>query len=271
MKQYTIRPLNTGFIPTFPKQYHFHHSVVKYITGISDEKEASPCFAFLLESDGHYALVDTGMAATERASKYHHPGSWQDPGLAIHEQLEKLGIGCGEIALIVLTHMHWDHVYNIEKFQNARIVANKTEFDFAMDPIPLYYKSYEAPFLGIKPPYDGMTIETVSGEVQIAPGITVFETPGHSPGHMSVEVDTYDGKYILCGDSAFRIDNFMPIPEIGYTITPPARFADIVSCWKSIELQKARCESMDRLLLTHEASLLDRCKETPVFGLPKKG
>jgi glyoxylase-like metal-dependent hydrolase (beta-lactamase superfamily II) len=266
---YTIRPINTGFIPTFPKQYHFHHSVVNYIEGISDEKEASPCFTFLLEENGRYVLVDTGMADTVRAGKYHHPGSWQEHGQAIHEQLSKLGIRCEQIELIILTHMHWDHVYNIEKFCNARIIANKKEYDFALDPIPLYYKSYEAPFLGIKPPYHGLKIETVEGEKEVADGLTVFETPGHSPGHMSVEVNTFDGKYIICGDSAFRLENFQPIDVIGYTITPPARFADIVSCWKSIELQKERCESLDRLLLTHEFSLLERCKETPVIGLPK--
>jgi len=267
MAAYTIRPINTGFIPTYPKQYHFHHSVVNYIKGISDEKEPSPCFAFLLERDGHYTLVDTGMADTARADKYHHPGSWQDPGLAIHEQIETLGISCEQIELIVLTHMHWDHVYNIEKFQGARVVANETEYRFALEPIPLYHKSYEHPSLGIRAPWDGMKIETVSGETQIAPGIVVFETPGHSPGHMSVEVDTKNGKYILCGDSAFRLDNFKPVPEIGYTITPPARYADIVTCWRSIELQKNRCKSMDKLLLTHDMTLINRCAETPVLGL----
>ena len=269
MSRYTIRPINTGFIPTFPKQYHFHHSVVKYYPNLSDSKEDSPCFAFLLESDGHYMLVDTGMSSTERADKYHHPGSRQESGQAIHEQLQKLGIDAKQIECIFLTHMHWDHVYNIEKFTNARIFAGKKEYEFALNPIPLYYKSYEAPFLGIKAPFDGLKIELVDGETEVIPGIRMFDSPGHSPGHMSVEVDTEDGKYILGGDSAFRLENFTPIPEIGYTITPPARFADIVDCWKSIEGQKNRCESLDKILLTHEWSLFKRCEETPIFGLKK--
>lgn len=267
MAKYTIRPINTGFIPTYPKQYHFHHSIVKYYPQVGDEKVPSPCFTFLIEGEGRRILVDTGMSDTERANKYHHPGSYQDEGFAIQDQLKKLGIACEDIDTIILTHMHWDHVYNIEKFTNARIFANQREYEFANDPIPLYYKSYEHPFLGIKAPFVGMKIECVSGEKELLPGITVFETPGHSPGHMSVEVDTNDGKYLICGDSAFRMENFLPVPEMGYTITPPARFENIVTCWKSIEAQKARCESQDKLLLTHDMGLIERCEKTPVLGL----
>lgn len=267
MANYTIRPINTGFIPANLKLYHYHHSVTKYYPEIEAGMQMTPCFAFLLENNGEYCLVDTGMSSTERANKYHHPGSQQDPGMAIHEQLAALGIACEQIKTVILTHMHWDHVYNLEKFKHARIVANETELAFAKNPIPLYYKSYEHPFLGIQAPFTGLDIETCSGEQEILPGVRVFETPGHSPGHMSVEVETKCGKYIIAGDSAFRLDNFKAIPEIGYTVTPPSRFADIVSCWKSLEIQKNRCENLDHILMTHEISLIERCKETPVIGL----
>ena len=187
MANYTIRPINTGFIPANLKLYHYHHSVTKYYPEIEAGMQMTPCFAFLLENNGEYCLVDTGMSSTERANKYHHPGSQQDPGMAIHEQLAALGIACEQIKTVILTHMHWDHVYNLEKFKHARIVANETELAFAKNPIPLYYKSYEHPFLGIQAPFTGLDIETCSGEQEILPGVRVFETPGHSPGHMSVK------------------------------------------------------------------------------------
>jgi hypothetical protein len=77
MAKLTIRPINTGFIPTFPKQYHYHHSTVEYVKNISDQKVALPVFTFLIEGGKELILVDTGMSWTERADKYHHGGSYQ--------------------------------------------------------------------------------------------------------------------------------------------------------------------------------------------------
>ena len=59
---------------------------------ISDKKVALPVFIFLIEGGKELVLVDTGMAWTERADKYHHGGSYQPEGMAIHEQLAKIGL-----------------------------------------------------------------------------------------------------------------------------------------------------------------------------------
>ena len=98
-----------------------------------------------------------------------------------------------------------------------------------MDPIPLYYKSYEHPALGVTRPFEGCSFELVDGDVELFDGVRTLFTPGHSPGHQAVEVDTKDGTYILAGDAIFLLDNLKPIPDIHYTITPTSRFADIIS------------------------------------------
>ena len=74
MANFTIRPINTGYVPTYPKQYHYHHSVYKYIQGISDEKEALPVLTFLIEGDGKKILVDTGMAWDRARGQISPPG-----------------------------------------------------------------------------------------------------------------------------------------------------------------------------------------------------
>lgn len=263
----TIRPLNTGFVTTIPKQYMYHHSTVPYLTGVPDERIEMPCFTFLIEGGEQLLLVDTGMAWSERASKYHHPGSRQPEGMSIIEQLASVGYKPEDIDIVVFTHMHWDHIYYMEKFTNAKFYAHEKEYAFALNPIPLYYKSYEHPSLGLVRPFEGIEIQTVSGESEIMSGVRVFEAFGHSPGHMCVEVDTKDGKYICCGDAVFTMNSFNPIPEIHYDITPPGRFANIVESWKSIETIKQRAQRLDLILPCHEVSLLERIKETPVFGL----
>jgi len=267
MANLTIRPINTGYVPTFPKQYHYHHSTHEYITNISDSKVALPVFTFLIEGGKELILVDTGMAWTERADKYHHPGSYQPEGMAIHEQLAKIGYSCADIDKVIFTHMHWDHIFYMEKFSKAQFVAQREEYEFALNPIPLYYKSYEHPALGVRRPFEGLKIDVVDGAEEITEGVRVLPTPGHSPGHQAVEVDTKDGSYICAGDAVFILANLRPIPQIHYTITPPGRFADIVACWKSIEFLKDRVANTGLLLPCHEPEIEERARKTPVFGL----
>ena len=63
------------------------------------------------------------MAWTERADKYHHGGSYQPEGMAIHEQLAKIGYSCADVDKVIFTHMHWDHIYYMEKFTKAQFIA----------------------------------------------------------------------------------------------------------------------------------------------------
>ena len=269
MANLTIRPINTGYAETYKKQYQYHHSTHKY-HNVDDGKLLLPCMAFLIEGGDKLVLVDTGMSNTEIANKYHHPGSYQPDGFAIHEQLAKLGIKCEDIDIVIFTHMHWDHMHNMDKFVNARFIAHKKEWEFCQNPIPLYYKSYEHPKLGIKAPFTGLKIETVEGEQEIVPGIRVFESFGHSPGHMSVEVDCEDGSYILCGDAIFIYDNLKPVPDMFYDITPPARFANMIECWNSIVEMKKRAKEQRFILPTHEPEIEELAKKYGTFPIPKK-
>jgi len=267
MSTITVRPINTGFVTTIPKQYLFHHSVIPFVDGIEDHRIEMPDFAFLVESGTHLMLVDTGMSCTERATKYHHPGSHQPEGMAIHEQLAKLGYAPEDIDIIAITHLHWDHSYNLDKFTNATIYVHEKELAFAKDPIPLYYKSYEHSALGLTPHFEGIEFTTVTGEQELMPGVRVFETQGHSPGHMSVEIDTKIGSFICSGDSIFCPENLQPVPELHYDITPPGRYVDIVATWRSIQTQKARAKDLSFILGAHDRPLVERSRQTPVLGL----
>ena len=271
MSNLTVRPINTGFVTMIPKQYLYHHSTVAFYPEASDQEEEYPVFTYLVEGGGKLLLVDTGMAYTERADKYHHHGSHQPEGMSIVEQLAALGYKPEEIDIVVFTHLHWDHCFYMEKFTNAEFYVNKKEYEFAMNPIPLYFKSYEAPELGITRPFEGIAMNLVEGDTEIMPGVRVFETPGRSVGHQSVEIDTAAGRYICCGDSIFIMDNVKPIEELHYDITPPNRFSDIVASWKSIERIKERAEGPDKILTCHDREMLVRAAVTPVLGLEREG
>ena len=50
--------------------------------------------------------------------------------------------------------------------------------------------------------FEGARYERVSGDVEVAPGVRVLATPGHTPGHQSVTVDTDEGLVLIAGQAA---------------------------------------------------------------------
>ena len=58
----TIRPLNSGYIPTKPLEYWYHFSCKKYVEkmGITNESDQLPDMTFLIEGGDQLILVDTG-------------------------------------------------------------------------------------------------------------------------------------------------------------------------------------------------------------------
>lgn len=264
MNTYTIKPIITGYTNTSKGNYLYHHSTHAFydVEGFTE----LPVTVFLVQGNGHNILIDTGMSNTEIAGKYHHPGSYQPEGAAIYEQLEKMGMKCEDIDTIIFTHLHWDHVYYLDKFTNAKLYVQKAEYEFAINPIPLYYKSYEYPVLGLTPQFDGKEFVLLEGECEIMDGISVYPSTGHSVGHQTVTVNTKEGVYHCCGDLIFTYDNLKEVPQMHYDITPPGRFLNIVDSWNSIAELKRRITSIDKVLATHAHEMIELVESGKVIG-----
>lgn len=263
-----IIPLNTGFCTSNPKTYHYHHSVHSYYPNLPNEDIPLPVYAYLIDTGEEVMLVDTGMSDSNRANKYHHPGSVQLPDQAMPAAVRKAGYDPDNVTKIVFTHLHWDHTYYMQEFHKATYYAQRKEFEFALDPLPVYYKSYEHKALGLTAPFIGVEDRFVllDGETEIQPGLRVYPTPGHSVGHQAVEVDTDAGTYHCIGDAIFLKDNLKPVPEIFYDVTPVARFVSITDWWQSVREIKRRCPDESMLLPAHEPTLVARFEKTPILG-----
>jgi len=266
MSKLYIRPLNTGYVGINPRQYLYHYTILKYRKDILANKTETPVFAFLVQGGSSLLLVDTGMSWTEHAQTHHFQRAVQPSGLAIHEQLGKLDLHPEDIDVVILTHLHWDHSFYLDKFTKAEIYVHKKEYAFAMNPLPLYYKAYEHPILGIRRPFEGIRLRTLFGEAKIMPGVSVLETPGHSPGHMSIIIETETGEFICAGDSLLGPGNLASIPELHFDISPPGIFCNILEAWNSIELQKTRLADASFALCCHDQTLEERIKISPVLG-----
>lgn len=250
-----IRPINTGWIGSFQNRLTNCHEDGKVIK--------TPSLCFLIEGGDKLVLVDTGMCDSERASKWHHGGSVQQPGEAIQDQLPKYGYKTEDVDVIIFTHLHWDHCQNLDQFPNAKLYVHEKEWQFAMAPIPPYYNSYEHPVLGITPPFLNREFNLCKGEEEILPGITVFPTPGHSPGSMSVQVKTDNGRYVLAGDAVMCGMNMKPNPKKRTKYFPIGRYTDIFEMWESFEYIERMA---DVVVPGHESKVLDY----ELFPAPEK-
>ena len=52
-----------------------------------------------------------------------------------------------DVDIVLFTHLHWDHVFYLDKFPQARFICNEVEWNYAHNPIPLRYKSYCRPII----------------------------------------------------------------------------------------------------------------------------
>ncbi len=244
---YRIRPILTGTMKVDQGAY------LTWGRGVGKEV-VIPATAWVIEGGPYPILVDTGMADSERATRWHHDGI-QEPGQDMPSQVRKLGIDPEEVGLLIMTHLHWDHTFKMNAFKNARRIVHRRELAFALDPIPQYYRSYEAYQLGLEAAFKGLEFELVDGEREILSGITVFPTFGHCPGHQAVEVRTERGPYVIAGDAVMVYDNLRGDPETRMPLIPPGRFTDAVASWESL---KAIAGRATHALPGHDMRVFDK-------------
>lgn len=162
----------------------------------------------LIETDdGKWVLVDTGFPrkyltdreGASREDKLDEFGVILElgPENMPAGQMARIGLKPEDIDLQILTHTHIDHVGGIAEFTHVPMVVSKAER--ALDR-PLYWHDRH-PFTW---PEDQVYI-VVEGDVELFSGLTLLETPGHTPGQTSLLVDLPEtGAVILTSDTISR-------------------------------------------------------------------
>lgn len=114
-------------------------------------------------------------------------------------RLGKLGLKPEDINIVVATHFHFDHAGNTRDFTGSEIVVQRDCYDDIMRPdAPYPRETYDIP---------GLKWNIIDGDIEIAPGVTLLKTPGHTPGHMSVAVDLPESGKIIAGIDAIYVQD----------------------------------------------------------------
>jgi N-acyl homoserine lactone hydrolase len=167
--------------------------------------------------------------------------------------LAKLGLKPDDIEIVIVTHLHLDHIEKAKLFKNAKFVIQKKEFNYALHPRSI------GPFGYVKNKklIESLNVELVDGEKEIIPGVTVFLTPGHSLGGQSIEINTKAGKAIITGFCS-RFETFDPPPEAkgeGWEVSLPLHHWDVWQMYQSVLKVKRRA---DIIIPNHDPTFLDK-------------
>jgi N-acyl homoserine lactone hydrolase len=170
----------------------------------------------------------------------------------MEEGLAKLNLSPDDIKIIILTHLHVDHVSLTHMFKNARFIVQKKELDYALNPHP-----FEA-YLYMEKMFANLNFEVIDGDKQIIPGVNVFLTPGHSPGGQSVEIQTAGGKTIITGfccqlktfEQSERMKQFYR-----WEVAIPLIHGDVREMYESVLAVKKRA---DLILANHDIAYVGK-------------
>lgn len=217
------------------------------------QKLVIPYISFLVVNENRKILVDTGIGNVEYVSKHHYKVE-AEPEENLPDQLKAFGIVSDEITDIITTHLHFDHCGGDHYFKNAKFYLQKSEYEAAMNPLPVYRKSYEHDIEGNAPCWwdtrDRYIL--VDGDLDLFDGIRLLHLPGHSNGSQGVLVNTTAGKYLIAGDS-------VPIYEcletkVGGKPIPGGILVNMYDCYASMEKME---KEADFILPGHDFRVLD--------------
>jgi len=189
------------------------------------------CYSWYIEGPSEKILVDAGVSAEYLSEKRGIPATEIQ---SLETGLKKLGLGVEDIDLVILTHLHSDHVADAHKLPKARFLIQRRELELAMNPHPTVAGQYPKWY------FEGLNFEIINRDKQVCDGVKVLQTTGHTPGGQSVAIETAQGTVVISSLCTIR-QNFEPPEQIKKAMRaiPPGLLVNLYDAYDSL------CRIMD--------------------------
>ena len=177
-----------------------------YMQHLTDEHKVRFNLAsYLVRSEGRTVLVDTGMGARPADAP-------ETPWGELMQDFETHGLRTGDVDMVVMTHLHRDHVgWNLTPrpddgskfeptFPRARYWMSAKDWEACHDPEVMPTRFPNAATT-VWPLEELGLIELMDGEYSLTSELTAIPSPGHTPGHMSIRISSQGEQAIILGDA----------------------------------------------------------------------
>ena len=160
--------------------------------------------SYIIKTRHHTIVVDTCIGNDKQGRHYPPWNNLQGPYL---QDLAKAGVPPESVDFVFCTHLHVDHVgwntrlqngHWVPTFPNAKYLFNKVEYEH-------WEKSHEPAEKAVfddsvLPIMQAKLAQLVSADYQIDDGLVLESTPGHTPGHCSLDITSNGQLGVITGD-----------------------------------------------------------------------
>lgn len=155
--------------------------------------------AFLVRTPDKIIVIDAGL------------------GQKLSDNLQSLGVTPEQINVVLLTHMHGDHIGGMLSdgkvvFPNAELYLSQQEYDY-------WINSKEERAGKVLSAYKNKVklfnpVEAGSKTENLFPGLQGIAAYGHTPGHTAYLLESGNARLLIWGDVAHAMDIQIPYPEV---------------------------------------------------------
>jgi len=182
----------------------------------------------LIEHDLGLVLIDTG-AGNKEAEKFYDIYGIENAGspTALEDGIRAAGFAPDDVKFVINSHLHFDHAGGNTtrdgdrvrpSFRNARYMMQRGEYEYATHTNERTAASYFAH--NFVPLVEAGVVDFIDGDREFLPGISSVLTPGHTPNHQGLLLESGGERAFYLADLVPTTAH-LPLPWImGYDVEP---------------------------------------------------
>jgi glyoxylase-like metal-dependent hydrolase (beta-lactamase superfamily II) len=148
--------------------------------------------AFVVVHPNGVILFDTGVGeAVAEIDEWYRPER-----RSLRDELAHHGVELAQVSGVANSHLHFDHCGQNALFPGIPIYVQANEYRAAQEPDYTISAWVDFP---------GAVYEFLDGETEVLPGVRLFPTPGHTPGHQSLIVEMEELPVVVAGQAVYTL------------------------------------------------------------------
>ncbi len=209
-----------------------------------------PSIVWLIDGGPELVVVDTSFGPPKLMEQWH----WRVKRTQEQEivrLLESRKISPSDVGTVVISHLHWDHCWNLGLFEKSRIIVQRSELEYARNPLYFHAWAFDSPSTGRKADWHQTKFTEVDGDCEVFDGLQLLLTPSHTYGDQSVLLNQ---KYLITPDLVPLYENWVGNRLIKHI---PSPYYDARAMAESISRVERLVENSGVLLLpSHDFEVL---------------